>query len=35
MSGTIAPFAAAAMGLDGIKDVSQALKLALCPPAES
>ena len=27
MSGTIAPFAAAAMGFDGINDVSHALKL--------
>jgi hypothetical protein len=35
MSGTIAPFAAAATGFDGINDVSHALKLAFWPVAAS
>jgi hypothetical protein len=35
MSGTIAPFAAAAIGFDGINDVSHALKLAFWPVADS
>ena len=35
MSGTIAPLAAAAMGFDGINDVSHALKLGFWPVADS
>ena len=35
MSGTIAPLAAAAIGFDGINDVSHALKLGFWPVADS